>query len=222
MTIPMLLPLTISDAYAQEDYRFDAGGGIGMTGYLGDANTSNVWSSPSVCGEVSFRYLANPRLALKSDIVFGNLRGDTSKMTNVLPDNSNFSFSTSFVKLSEMVEFNFLNYGMGEPYRKLARWTPYITAGMGLTTWHVSGDSSAAFSLPLGMGIKYKPSQRVNMGLAFIMTKTFTDKLDGKSLEDPLGIKSSFAKNTDWISTLTFSVSYEFSKRCAVCNYKYR
>ena len=28
---------------AQEDYRFDAGGGIGMTGYLGDANTSNLW-----------------------------------------------------------------------------------------------------------------------------------------------------------------------------------
>ena len=40
------------------------------------------------------------------------------------------------------------------------------------------------------------------------------------SLADPMGIKSSFMKNTDWYSTLTFTVSYEFSKRRAVCNYK--
>ena len=27
-------------------------------------------------------------------------------------------------------------------------------------------------------------------------------------------------KNTDWYSTITLTVSYEFSKRCAVCHYK--
>ena len=52
------------------------------------------------------------------------------------------------------------------------------------------------------------------------MKKVFSDRLDGDNLVDPIGIKSSFAKNTDWYSTLTFTISYEFSKRCAQCHYK--
>ncbi len=52
------------------------------------------------------------------------------------------------------------------------------------------------------------------------MKKTFTDRIDGEQLSDPYGIKSEFMKNTDWYSTFTISISYEFSKRCAVCHYK--
>ncbi len=215
--IATILP---NKATAQEDYRFDAGGGIGMTGYLGDANTSNLWSSPSWDLELLFRYIMNPRWALKSNIYIGNLKGDSSKMTNVFPNDEAYKFSTVFYEIGEMAEFNFFNYGMGEYYRKLKRFSPYITAGLGLTVWSVEGNTGAAFTIPFGIGFKYKPSRRLNLGLEFLMKKTFTDRLDGPMLDDPVGIKSSFMKNTDWYSTLTFTVSYEFSKRCAVCNYK--
>lgn len=227
MTRKLFIPLFIliaaispGNATAQEDYRFDAGGGIGMTGYLGDANTSNLWSSPSWDLELLFRYIMNPRWALKSNIYIGNLKGDSSKMTNVFPNDETYKFSTVFYEIGEMAEFNFFNYGMGEYYRKLKRFSPYITAGLGLTVWSVKGSTGAAFTIPLGIGFKYKPSRRLNLGLEFLMKKTFTDRLDGPMLDDPVGIKSSFMKNTDWYSTLTFTVSYEFSKRCAVCNYK--
>ncbi len=215
--IATILP---NKATAQEDYRFDAGGGIGMTGYLGDANTSNLWSSPSWDLELLFRYIMNPRWALKSNIYIGNLKGDSSKMTNVFPNDEAYKFSTVFYEIGEMAEFNFFNYGMGEYYRKLKRFSPYITAGLGLTVWSVEGNTGAAFTIPFGIGFKYKPSRRLNLGLEFLMKKTFTDRLDGPMLDDTVGIKSSFMKNTDWYSTLTFTVSYEFSKRCAVCNYK--
>ena len=109
---------------------------------------------------------------------------------------------------------------MGESYRQLKRISPYITAGVGVTMWSTGGKTSGAFTLPFGIGVKYKPSRRLNLGLEFLMKKTFSDRLDGSSLDDPMGIESSFIKNTDWYSTLTFTVSYEFSKRCAVCNYK--
>ena len=84
----------------------------------------------------------------------------------------------------------------------------------------MDGRSGAALTIPLGLGVKYKPSPRVNLGLEFLMKKTLTDRLDGDRLDDPLGIESAFMKNTDWYSTLTFTVSYEFSRRCATCNYK--
>ncbi|MDE5552444.1 MAG: porin family protein, partial [Muribaculaceae bacterium] len=63
-------------------------------------------------------------------------------------------------------------------------------------------------------------NKRLNLGLEFLMKKVFNDKLDGENLSAPYGIKSSFAKNTDWYSTLTLTISYEFSKRCEVCHYK--
>ncbi len=44
------------------------------------------------------------------------------------------------------------------------------------------------------------------------------DMGDGPGLSDPYLIKSSFLKNTDWYSALTFSVSYEFGKRCVACH----
>lgn len=211
---------TAMDVKAQEDYRFDIGASLGMTGYLGDANISNMWSMPSGCGGVLLRYIANDRWAFKSNLMAGGLRGDASKMTNVLPSADNYRFSTTFYELCESAEFNFFAYGIGETYRRLKRITPYITAGVGVTMWNTSGETGCAFTLPLGVGVKYKPSRRVNLTAEFAMKKTFTDRLDSSKLDDPLAIRSSFMKNTDWYSTLTFSVSYEFSKRCATCNYK--
>ena len=207
-------------ASAQEDYRFDAGGGIGMTGYLGDANTSNLWSHPGFDGMLLFRYIKSPRIAFKTGLYVGTLSGDTSDMTDVLPDAAQFKFSTTFFELCEMFEFNFFNYGIGEKYRKLKRWSPYITGGLGATVWTTAGYTGVALTLPFGIGAKYKINERLNLGLEFLMKKTFSDRLDGRDLSDPHAIKSSFAKNTDWYSTLTVTLSYEFSKRCATCNYK--
>lgn len=220
ITLAVAALLIPSLAKAQEDYRFDAGGGLGITGYLGDANTSNLLSSPSWDAELLFRYIANPRWNFKSNLYIGGLSGNSAKMTNIFPDDQTYKFTTTFYELGEVAEFHFFNYGMGESYRKLKRFTPYIAAGLGVTMWSVDSEMGAAFTIPLGFGFKYKPSRRVNLGLEFLMKKTFTDRLDGPALADPLGIKSSFMKNTDWYSTLTFTVSYEFSKRCAVCNYK--
>ena len=217
MSASLALPFS---ADAQEDYRFDAGGGIGMTGYLGDANTSNLWSNPGFDGMLLFRYLKSPRIAFKTGLYIGSLSGNTEDMTDVLPDGAQFRFSTTFFELSEMFEFNFFNYGIGERYRRLKRWSPYITAGIGATVWTVDGYTGGTFTIPFGIGAKYKINERLNLGLEFLMKKTFADKVDGVALSDPHAIKSGFAKNTDWYSTLSVTLSYEFSKRCATCNYK--
>ncbi len=213
----MVLPARVG---AQEDYRFEIGGGIGMTGYLGDANMANLYQNPGVAAEGVFRYMMNPRLALRTNIFGGTLRGDSSQMTDVLPGGENFKFSTTFFEASELFEFNFFSFGQPGDYRKLRRFTPYITAGLGVTLWLTDGYTGVAPVLPMGVGFKVKLRERLNIGVEWLMKKAFTDKLDSPALSDPHGIKSSFAKNTDWYSTLTVTLTYEFSKRCAVCNYK--
>lgn len=210
----------VTSLRAQEDYRFDIGGGVGMTGYLGDANTSTLFKRPSWDLELLFRYLANTRWNFKTNFYVGGLAGNSADMTNVFPSGETYKFSTIFYELSELAEFHFFGYGIGETYQHLKRWTPYIAGGLGATAWSVGGQTGVALTIPFGVGFKYKPSKRLNLGLEFLMKKTFTDRLDGPDLQDPIGIKSSFMKNTDWYATLTFTVSYEFSKRCATCNYK--
>ena len=218
--VAVLFAATLQTASAQEDYRFDAGGGIGMTGYLGDANTSSLWSHPGVDGTLLFRYIRSPRIAFKTGFYVGTLSGDTEDMADVLPDAAQFRFSTTFFELSEMFEFNFFNYGIGEKYRKLKRWSPYIAGGLGAALWTTDGYTGVALTLPFGIGVKYKINERLNLGMEFLMKKTFSDSLDGQVLSDPHAIKSGFAKNTDWYSTLSVTLSYEFSKRCATCNYR--
>lgn len=207
-------------ARAQEDYRFDMGGGVGMTGYLGDANASNPWRHPGVDGEILFRYMANPRWAFKTGFYAAQLRGETTGLQNVMPSGANYSFSTTMFELGELAEFNFFNYGIGESYRKLRRFTPYIAAGLGFNVWSADSKTGFAVNIPLGLGVKFKVKKRLNLGLEFLMKKVFSDRVDGAALDDPYRIESSFLKNTDWYSTLTLTLSYEFGKRCEVCHYK--
>jgi len=218
----ILLPQRSLAQAEDDDYRFDIGAGIGMSGYLGDANTSNLFANPGFNGELLFRYILNPRWAFKTNFYLGSLRGNSEKMTNVFPENATFKFSSGFYELGEMAEFNFFNYGLGKKYQQLKRFTPYITAGLGLCLFTVDGEKNFSLCIPLGVGVKYKLKKRLNLGLEFTMKKTFTDKADGSLLSDPYQIKHSFIKNTDWYSTLTLTISYEFGLRCAECNYKPR
>ena len=81
-----------------------------------------------------------------------------------------------------------------------------------------TGDGDAfTMNIPMGIGVKYKLGERLNIGLEFTMRKAFSDKLDG--LKDLNGITSGFAKNTDWYSFTMISITYEFSKRCRTCHY---
>ena len=50
----------------------------------------------------------------------------------------------------------------------------------------IDGKTGAAFNIPLGVGLKFKLSQRWNIGFEFLMKKTFSDRLDGEQLKRPL------------------------------------
>ncbi|MDE6243059.1 MAG: porin family protein [Muribaculaceae bacterium] len=217
VAIAAALPVSVQ---AQEDFRFEVGGGLGMTGYLGDANTANLWGHPGWDITALMRYLPNNRFAFKTNLYVGSVSGNSADMENVFPDMQTYKFRTTFYEIGELVEFNFFKYGMGESYRKLKRWSPYITAGLSLLVWSNDGRGSATVAIPLGAGVKFKLNRRVNLGMEFLMKKTLSDRVDGKELSDPYGIKHAFMKNTDWISTLSFTISYEFSERCRACNYK--
>ena len=201
-----------------ETYKFSLGASVGMTGYLGDANETSLFGKPGFGGNISFRYLANTRWALHAIVGMSSLSGSTADMENVLPGIEPFDFKSTVYDAQCRYELNFFNYGIGEGYKRLMRFTPYIAAGLGISVASNSSGSAAALSLPIAAGVKYKLRERLNLSLEFSMTKLFGDKADDARLADPYMIKSSFLKNTDWYSALLISISYEFGKRCVACN----
>ena len=201
---------------AQETYRYEVGGGVGVSGYLGDANRGNMLKSLGWSAGGIFRYVIDRRWSLKANLFVVGISGNSEG--TVYPGGAIYDFSSTLYDFGAQMEFNFFNFGIGSKYMNLKRITPYLTVGLGgaLATPDVGG---TAFSvvLPMGVGVKYKLKERLNLGLEFTMRKSFGDGLDG--LSDLNGIKHSFAKNTDWYSVLMVSITYEFGKRCKVCHY---
>lgn len=205
---------------AQESpYKFDVGGGIGMSGYLGDANNSSILKHPGFTADFDGRYIANARYGLRALLGVTTLSGNTADMENVLPGFADYKFSSTVFDLSIRGEFNFFAYGIGETFKRLRRFSPYITLGIGVCMSSCDGDIFAAPTIPMGVGVKYKLKERLNLTAEFTMTKVFGDKVDGALLNDLTGIRTEFFKNTDWFSRLSIGISYEFGERCETCHY---
>lgn len=214
--ITLLMLLAVLPVGAQQ-YKYEVGPTLGMTGYLGEANNGNLFKHPSVTGGGIFRYIHNSRWAFKANLNYANIRGDSGKDETQYPDGIDYSFTSNMIDLGLTAEFNFLNYGSGPAYKKLKPISPYMVAGVGFVFAICDGHNQASFTIPIGIGVKYKYKERWNIGFEFTMRKEFSDRIDG--LSDLFGIKHSFAKNTDWYSFAMFTVGYEFGKRCIKCNY---
>ena len=78
--------------------------------------------------------------------------------------------------------------------------------GLGVTVAPGSGeDFCPGPNIPLGVGLKYKVKNRINLGCEFSFRKLFGDGLDvtddsNAFLDDPYHMKGSFLKNKDWYS----------------------
>ena len=220
----MLLVATMAaggaDVYGQqqeESYKFDIGGGLGMSGYLGDANESNMFKHPGFDAYAAFRYQFDNRWSIRTMLATSSLKGNTAEWDNVLPNGAQYTFSSQVYDLSVRGEVNFFGYGIGETYKRLRRWTPFMGFGFGVTMASADG-TYVALSMPMSFGVKYKLRPRVNLEACFTITKVFGDKIDSPDLTDLTTIKSSFLKNNDWHSALTVGISFEFGQRCVTCH----
>ena len=208
-----LVTLFSTTARAQE-YRYEAGGGLGASGYLGDVNQSNVLKNPGFSGEMFFRYLLNKRFAVKAAMATAGIKGNSADFSNKFPEGNQYEFSARYYDASVAFEFNFLNYGMNNDYRNLKRLSPYLSLGIGGA---YSNAKSFALNIPISIGAKFKLAPRWNLGLEIRSRMMLGDKIDG--LSDLRNIKSTTLKNTDWCPTAMVSISYEFGEICKICHY---
>ena len=218
--LSILLLVAAVQTQAQDDveYRMEVGAGVGLVSYLGDFNGSVVKNMQPM-GSLVWRWVLNPRMALRAKGSYGKLKGASADVQTYYPDMQAkpYRFNHSLGDLGVTFEYNFWPYGTGRDYRGAKRLTPFIFGGVGGT--YVSGGQKDVWTahVPLGLGVKYKFGDRVNIGLEWAAHFSLSDKLDG--VVDPYLVKSSgLFKNTDGYSTLLVTLTYSFQAKCRTCH----
>jgi hypothetical protein len=210
---------------AQDDpeYRMELGGAIGTSFYLGDVNKT-WYGHAGMAGAVVGRYLLNPHMAIKGMLSYGSIAGKSRNMKQFYPDDPEsgaaspearvYNFNSSVTDFSVTYEYNFWGYSRYSSYQDYKRLTPYIQLGLGVTYGQAGKSFTANF--PIGVGVKYKLRERLNIGLDWSMHFSLSDKLDG--LTRPYGIATSGFKNKDHYSFTMIYLTYDLFPKCVNCN----
>ena len=220
--LPMALMLICCTYSAAQDegYLMEVGLGGGGSFYMGDANTRFYNNTNGVLSVIA-RYNVNPRFSLKADFAAAGISGSTENSYGVLPGDE-LKFSRTVYDFGVQMEWGFCGYGM-EGWSGCRRLAPYGLLGIGATFAPKPVQNDFGANFPIGLGVRYKLSERVNVGLEWTMRFSTSDRLDvtqtyGTSLENPFTIKGKGIKNKDSYSFTMLYVTFDVFKRPCHCN----
>lgn len=174
----------------------EVGINAGAAGYMGDLNPANplVFSGPSFGAFVKGNL--DPYWAVGLHYNYGKIKGNDLNSSNADFRNRELNFSTPLHELSLQVDFNFLDYFSGGGTKNF---TPYIFGGVGgvlfnpkakydgetyeLRYYKTEGVKykNYALSIPYGVGVKYRISERLGLLTQLGYRTTMTDYLDDVS-----------------------------------------
>jgi len=205
--ILIIAPLSALTGYAQPSKKSaELGIFLGGSYYIGDLNPMghfNQFTKPA--GGIVFRYNFNHRLAFRANALFGGVEGDDSFSNSSSQQQRNLYFKSYITELSTQLEFNFLDYLIGDDSKGFS---PYIFGGLAGFHFNPQAKVNNTFydlqplgtegqglpggatkkkykltqmSLPFGVGVKANLSKNIGISIEWGMRKTFTDYLDDVS-----------------------------------------
>lgn len=222
-----LLSVIGLQAQDQPEYRLEVGAGAGLMTYVGDLSGS-PFRGMKPMGALLAKYKSNPRMAWTLNFGYGQVSASSATAKTWLPDLQErpMEVKSGVYDVQTRFEYNFWPFGTGREYHGAQRLTPFIAFGLGLTVCDAKvtqpgadmrKESTVALQVPIGVGVKYKLAERLNLSAEWMMHFAGTDRIDG--LADPYGIRSQgLFKNTDGYSTLQVSLTYDLWAKCPTCH----
>jgi hypothetical protein len=181
----------------------EIGAGLAGLNYTGDVSPNYNFRNYRPGLLLFYRFNISPVVNFRLAFVGGSLYGDESNSLDPIPYARKAKFSTQLTEFAACVEYNFFNY---RPKKEVYRFSPYLTAGLCFFNSKTAG--GAQIGVPMGMGIKYRASRRINLGFELVARKTFTDKLDGVD-SYYIGVHQTANPNTnDWYYVTAITLSY--------------
>ncbi len=209
----VLFLLLFSSGVAKAQSNIELGVFTGTSHYLGDLNKERLFYAPSFSFGGFYRYILNPRYALKSTVNYTPIRGNDADFANDFQQLRATQFKTNITDIAVQFEFNFLEYK--HSVRKKS-FSPYVSAGIGVSLVKKSEDFSYNFVIPFGLGAKFYLSRRLSVAGLWEFRKTFTDTLDGYDFPQNSEFSSNL-HNNDWYYVVGISFSYKINYYKLLC-----
>ncbi len=200
---------------------------VGKGNYNGELNPTNQFSNESgslAIGGV-FRYNLNPRYALKGSVLLTEIKGNDEIADLVFGQMRKASFESNLLEISGQIEFNFMEYEIGEQSRGFS---PFIFVGLSAFRYNPTTiqdeefirsssdeDNTWALALPFGIGVKVNLLKRLGLSAEWGFRKTGKDNLDGlpnTNLERLL-YENGKDYDNDWYSLIGVSLNYRLTKK---------
>ncbi|MBX9852834.1 MAG: hypothetical protein K2X86_13905 [Cytophagaceae bacterium] len=178
------------------------GGGIGVLNYSGELSPGLDFTLFRPGGMLFYRFNISPVVSLRASVMGGNIHANEKKLSDPVHQARRASFSSLLGEFAGTIEYNFFNY---RPKKEVYKYSPFLTTGIVAYSSRYSGFE---IGIPLGLGLKYRLNQRINLGLELVARKTFTDYLDGIKSYNIGTHQTANRYDTDWYYYVGFSISW--------------
>jgi len=193
-------------AKAQTEYvqKGEFGITVGAAHYFGDLNTRASVKRPKPAVGAFFRKQFGNYVGLRISAHYAQVGFSDTYSKNEYQKTRNLSFNSNIWEIALQGDFNFFKFLPGDPDHSF---TPYITLGVGAFSYdpyaYLNGQkeflrplgtegqnigykgrkpySTIAMCIPLGVGIKYNISPKVNLSVEICQRFTTTDYMDDVS-----------------------------------------
>lgn len=205
ITIILLCFLSITTGvYGQlENFRSKSSLGfmVGGSYYIGDLNQFKHFHRIQPSAALIYKYHVNSRIELRGTFSYARVEGFDKDYDDPYLKARNLSFRSDIFELAGGIEFNFLNYKLGNkkfffsPYMfieaaifRMDPVTEYKGEWVHLQTIGTEGQNSTLtnkkeysliqFAVPFGIGFKMNIGEKAAIAFEYGIRKTFTDYLD--------------------------------------------
>ncbi|TAH24387.1 MAG: hypothetical protein EAZ07_09745 [Cytophagales bacterium] len=206
---------SITGLYAQKN---ELGGGLGTLNYIGEVSGFYNPLNIRPAGYVFYRRNFSPVVASRFALTVGNIQA-TEIGSTPAGDIRKASFNGLLTDISITFEYNFFDYILNYLDRKYARkYCPYLTGGIALYNFNSSSseikktNTNTQIAFPLGVGIKYMVTDKINIGAELVARKTLSDKLDGVDNNLINNKLASDPEDKDYYYFFGINISYTFYK----------
>ncbi len=177
---------------------------VGVAHYFGDLNTRAAINRPKPAIGAFFRKAFGNYVGVRLSAHYAQLGYSDTYSKNDYQQLRNLSFNTNIWEVALQGDFNFFKFIPNDPYYSF---TPYITLGVGVFTYdpyaYTNGEkeflrplgtegqliayngrkpyNTLALCIPLGVGVKYNLSEKINFSFEIAHRFTGTDYLDDVS-----------------------------------------
>jgi len=197
----LIIIFLICSSLSLQAQNYEVGLLLGTSGYSGDITPKAEWLSTGKNHEalgLFARFDVNRRLAWRVSYSYAKISGEDANSTDAGRLNRNLSFRSNIHELALLGEFNPIGsdrrfypylYGGAAIFKfnpetvyngQLVELQPLGTEGQGMNGFD-DKYRLTQISIPLGVGFKFRMTDRINLGLELGLRKTFTDYLDDVS-----------------------------------------